>query len=71
MTLLIDYLKPLRKRMLLGFSVKFTGTIMDLFLPWILAYMIDVIVPTENINRVMLWGWSDGHLFGNSSAREY
>lgn len=56
MNLLIRYLKPLWKRMLLGFSVKFTGTIMDLFLPWILAYMIDVIVPTGNINRVVLWG---------------
>ena len=56
MNLLIHYLKPLWKRMLLGFSVKFTGTIMDLFLPWILAYMIDVIVPTQNINRVVLWG---------------
>lgn len=56
MTLLIRYLKPLWKRMLFGFSVKFTGTIMDLFLPWILAYMIDVIVPTGNISRVILWG---------------
>lgn len=56
MNLLIYYLKPLWKRMMLGFSVKFTGTIMDLFLPWILAYMIDVVVPTENINRVILWG---------------
>ncbi|TVP90704.1 ABC transporter ATP-binding protein [Alkalibacterium sp.] len=56
MTLLLEYLKPLRKRMFFGFSVKFTGTIMDLFLPWILAYMIDVIVPTENINRVIIWG---------------
>lgn len=56
MNLLIHYLRPLWKRMLLGFSVKFTGTIMDLFLPWILAYMIDVVVPTENIDRVMLWG---------------
>lgn len=42
--------------MLLGFSVKFTGTIMDLFLPWILAYIIDVVIPTENISRVLLWG---------------
>jgi ATP-binding cassette subfamily B protein len=42
--------------MLLGFSVKFTGTIMDLFLPWILAYIIDVVIPTEDINRVLLWG---------------
>lgn len=56
MSLFIDYLRPLFKRMLLGVSIKFTGTIMDLFLPWILAYIIDVVIPTENINRVLLWG---------------
>lgn len=56
MSLFIDYLRPLFKRMLLGFSIKFSGTIMDLFLPWILAYIIDVVIPTENINRVLLWG---------------
>src|SRR5699024_1643686 len=46
----------LYKRMLAGFSIKFAGTIMDLFLPWILVYIIDVVIPTENINRVLLWG---------------
>lgn len=56
MKLFLQYLKPLYGRMLLGFSVKFTGTIMDLFLPWILAYIIDVVIPTENISRVLLWG---------------
>ncbi|EXJ23538.1 Lipid A export ATP-binding/permease protein MsbA [Alkalibacterium sp. AK22] len=29
---------------------------MDLFLPWILAYMIDVVVPTGSINGILLWG---------------
>src|SRR5690554_4978247 len=56
MNLFITYLRPLFRRMLLGFSVKFTGTIMDLFLPWILAFIIDVVIPTENVNRILLWG---------------
>lgn len=56
MKLFIQYLKPLFGRMLRGFSVKFIGTIMDLFLPLILAYIIDTVIPTGNINRVLLWG---------------
>ena len=32
------YLKPYYLRMVLGFSIKFTGTIMDLLLPWALAH---------------------------------
>lgn len=42
--------------MILGFSIKFIGTIVDLFIPWILAYMIDDIVPTENKNLIIIWG---------------
>lgn len=56
MKLFIQYLKPLFNRILKGFSVKFIGTIMDLFLPLILAYIIDSVIPTGNINRVLLWG---------------
>jgi len=39
-----------------GLTVKFFGTIMDLLLPWILAYMIDHIVPQKEVNRIFLWG---------------
>ncbi|WP_208560347.1 ABC transporter ATP-binding protein [Marinilactibacillus kalidii] len=56
MKLFIHYLKPLFARMFGGLSVKFVGTIMDLFLPLILAYIIDSVIPTGNINRVLLWG---------------
>lgn len=44
-------------RMAGGFLIKFLGTIMDLLIPWILAYMIDEIVPTGNISKVLLWGF--------------
>lgn len=43
--------------MILGVTIKFTGTIMDLFLPWILSYLIDVIVPKENMAEILLYGF--------------
>ena len=35
--LLHVYIRPFLGRMSVGLAVKFVGTIMDLFLPWILA----------------------------------
>ena len=42
--------------MIVGFVIKFGGTLMDLLLPWILAHIIDEVVPQNNINKVLLWG---------------
>ena len=50
------YVKPYLARIALGFGIKFLGTIMDLMLPWILAYMIDAVVPERNLRRICLWG---------------
>ena len=50
------YLKPYYGRMLIGFIIKFAGTIMDLCLPWILAYMIDTVIPQSEKNRIYIWG---------------
>ena len=50
-TVLSKYLRPYYGRMLLGFVIKFIGTIMDLCLPWILAYMIDTVIPQGRRNR--------------------
>ena len=56
MKILTTYLRPYIKRMSFGLVIKFVGTIMDLFLPWILAYIIDTVIPTKNIQRVLVWG---------------
>lgn len=50
------YLKPYYLRMALGFAIKFTGTIMDLFLPWALAHTIDVVVPAGRKGEILFWG---------------
>lgn len=53
---LIPYLRPYLPRMWLGLFIKFTGTIMDLFLPWILSYMIDDVVPRRDAGAIVFWG---------------
>lgn len=50
------YLRPYYGRMLVGFVIKFIGTIMDLCLPWILAYMIDTIIPLGERVQIYIWG---------------
>lgn len=50
------YLRPYYLRMFGGFLIKFTGTIMDLLIPWVLAYIIDNVVPTGDLNLVFMWG---------------
>ncbi len=53
---LFHYLKPYAPRMTLGITIKFIGAIMDLLLPWILSYLIDNVVPKEEIAPILLWG---------------
>lgn len=54
---LLHYLSPYIPKMALGLGIKFTGTIMDLFIPWILAHIIDKIVPMRNIKLILFWGF--------------
>ena len=56
MRTLLQYIKPYRLRMASGLAIKTVGTIMDLFLPWILAHMIDEIVPKKSVSLLLLWG---------------
>lgn len=42
--------------MLHGFLVKILGTFADLGLPWVLAYILDDVVPLGRISLVLWWG---------------
>lgn len=53
---ILGYLKPLLGRMLTGFGIKLAGTVMDLAIPWILAHIIDEVVPTGDKRAIFLWG---------------
>ena len=56
MDLLKRYLKPLLKRMLLGLSLKSLAALAALFLPYLLAYIIDTVVPLKDINMIFIFG---------------
>lgn len=51
------YVKPYFGRMSAGFVIKFIGTIMDLCIPYILAYIIDTVIPAREKAPVFIWGF--------------
>ncbi len=56
MNLLLDYVRPHSKRVGKGVFIKFIGTLLDLVLPWILAYIIDSVIPLRDYNQIIFWG---------------
>lgn len=54
--IIIRYLQPYFSRMGIGFVIKFIGTIMDLGIPYILAHIIDFVIPLEDRGLVLSWG---------------
>ncbi len=58
MHVILRYIRPHLRRMSLGLFIKFIGTMMDLLLPYILAHIIDDIVPTRDVPMIILWGVS-------------
>ncbi len=56
MKTLLRYLSPYKKRIAGALTIKAIGTIMDLFIPWILATMIDDVIPTEDVGAVVFFG---------------
>ena len=56
MEAILKYLKPYRSGMAVGFTIKVLGTFADLGLPWVLAYILDYVVPQKKVLYVLLWG---------------
>ncbi|HBS91388.1 MAG TPA: ABC transporter ATP-binding protein [Erysipelotrichaceae bacterium] len=52
----LGYLSPYKGRVFVGLLVKSFATIMELFLPYILAYVIDEVVPLGDYGRVIWFG---------------
>ena len=60
MKLIARYLKPYYGRMLFGLLIKIVGTVAELFMPWILAHILDDVVPQAKSDGDMVplvfWG---------------
>ena len=56
MKLIFRHMKKHWKLVALAILIKFLGSVSELSLPYILEYIIDEIVPSGNLTRVLLWG---------------
>jgi len=56
MKYLLRYIKPFYRRMTLGLFIKCTGTVVELFLPYILGHIIDEVVPLQDVGKILIWG---------------
>ena len=56
MRTILGYLKPFRARMAVGFLIKVFGTVVELFLPSILTYILKSVVVKERIELILAWG---------------
>lgn len=56
MKYLLRYVKPFYRRMTVGLMIKCTGTVLELFLPYILGHIIDEVVPLQDVGKILMWG---------------
>ena len=50
------YLKPLGRRITAGISIKVVGTVSELFIPFLLSYILENVIETNDIKRIVLFG---------------
>ena len=53
---ILSYLKPFRLRMLVGFTIKVTGTMAELILPYILTYILENVITELNVGKDIAYG---------------
>lgn len=51
-----NYLKPLTKRICVGISIKTIGTVAELFIPFLLTYILENVIETGDAKRIVLFG---------------
>ena len=49
-------LKPFKKRMALSMSIKFLATLLELLLPFILMYILDNVIKSQDVTLIVLYG---------------
>ena len=51
-----SYLKPLRARITAGVTIKVTGTVAELIIPFLLSYILENVIETNNVKKIVLYG---------------
>ena len=53
---ILSYLLPYKKRLLIGFSIKVFGTVSELFIPFLLTYILENVIVTEDVSSIVFYG---------------
>ena len=52
----LSYLKPLRKRITLGVTIKIIGTLAELLIPFLLSYILEKVITKNDVGKIILFG---------------
>ena len=52
----LTYLKPLRLRITAGIAVKIIGTVSELFIPFLLSYILENVIENNNVSEIVFFG---------------
>ncbi len=56
MRFMLSYMKKYSKMVCLCMTMKVCGTVLELFIPYVLEYMVDEVAPTKVLSKVIFWG---------------
>ena len=56
MRTVFKYLLPFKYKMTLGLFIKIVGTVVELFLPYILSHILKNVVVDQDVTKILLWG---------------
>lgn len=56
MSILFKYLSPYKLRMTVGFIIKSIGTLSELFIPYLLTYILESVIVTKKIDKIVFYG---------------
>lgn len=56
MKTVFKYLLPFKYKMTLGLFIKVVGTVVELFLPYILSHILKNVVVDQDVTKILLWG---------------
>ncbi len=57
MKMILKYIKPYSSFMLVTLLIKTVGTLIELFIPYILSHIVDDIVPKQILSEIFFWGF--------------
>ncbi|MBR4086799.1 MAG: ABC transporter ATP-binding protein [Clostridia bacterium] len=52
----LSYLKPLLRRIAAGTTIKMIGTVAELIIPFLLSYILDHVIQTNEIQKIIFYG---------------